>query len=674
MGHAMTDGELSAAWREFVEQQAVEQKWPNVEKLSPLEALRQMDVAVAARLESEAEFVQNFDRLPVVAVAGLKNAGKSSLVSSFLSPENRLRVARSMARNLATHRFTLWLPALWENNAAILSQLKSRLAASFGHAPEALKSTPAEAIQQQTDPTGIERPLLAFDPSLDASGIALVDCPDIETSPGEDPQTNPRLRMLAAARDFCAGVIVVLPRSRIEVATVEVVLKYLPEAAQVFAINRVEDEEAHLVAEELTERLHEFACKPDLVYLAFSFRDESYRQRTPAVDPNRTADSAARLPFFFRVEPSAEGNLPDAVKVERSIVQIGAVLPAKTLQQNSQREARQNFAKECVAALDSIERSVAQRAEEVGKAAADLFTTVLSLLRPAGELRFKPDPEILDRMRDSVTRTAPKWMWPAIKANQGVAKALRWTGKVSSSLWRGIVLWRGMGSLFGSKTSVDEVQDSLSRHGLSAASVASCVHGWAARQGANREEASWQADAAEILRCFNEKERSNLSDEAWDKLTSEFWTKAPKGRAALTIGGTLVVGLALAAWIGVEPGSGSVAAKLVVGKTLSVTGGELLACLGLGTLSATTAGSVLSRGIEAKIGRQQLSNFFAIAADRLGVPRDLPKKYEAEFPPPQIEFMPHSEAYGTRERKWRLGVIDDRRFANLRQVFQRLST
>jgi hypothetical protein len=662
----MLPSDLEAAWTDFAKLPVLEQTWPDAEALSALEALRRLEATHAERLERDAEFVRHFARLPIVAVAGLKNAGKSTLISTFLTPENRERIPRGLRTELGTQRFTLWLPARWERDAGLLQRLKSRLAGVFGHAAEALAADPAEAIRQQTQSDGMDRPLLAFDTALDEPGIALVDCPDIETVLGDTPEANARLRMLALTRDFCAGSIVVLSRDKLAVSTAKTILPHLPQATQIFAINSVCDELPNKVASEFTSLL---GHRPQFIYLAFRFSEEGYAARTPHCDPSRKLPVADRIPFFFEVDPAAENYLPEVAGAESSILRLAERLPPETLCQQSQQETLVDFARECAAALDRVEGATTSASKEIERAAVDLFKTMRGLRSEGGELKFKPDPEILDRMRESITRKAPGWLWPMIKFNQGVAGALRLGKKAGATLWRGVRL------LFGAspEAQIGRIRQNLSAHEMSTDVVTEALASWATRQGWTGDDARWQADAEEILRRFNNEERTNLSAVEWDELTKKFWDKAPKGKAAFTIGTTLVIGLAIAAWLAVEPIGGGLAAKLLAGKALlGVTVGEFLGSIGLGALVGTVAGQVLMRGIETKIASQQLSNLFAISADRLGVPRDLPAEFAKEFPAPSIVPKPHRDAYGVRERHWHLARSIAANLARLRITLNRL--
>lgn len=665
-GSPLLSTDLTTAWSHFTELPVLEQTWPDAETLSALEALRRLDGTHAERLERDAEFVRHFARLPIVAVAGLKNAGKSTLISSFLTPENRERIPRGLEIKQGTQRFTLWLPARWEREAGLLQRLKSRLAGVFGHAAEALAADPVEAIRQQTQSDGMDRPLLAFDTALDDPGIALVDCPDIETVLGETPEANTRLRMLALTRDFCAGAIVVLPRDRLAVSTVKTILPHLPQASQIFAINSVGDELPNKVASEFTSLL---GHRPQFIYLAFHFRMEGYAGRTPHCDPSRELSVADRIPFFFQVDPAAQTYLPEVVVADSSILGLAKRLPPETLCQQSQQETLVNLARDCAAALDRVEGAATITCKEIARAAEDLFKTMLRLRSKGGDIKLKTDPEILDRMRESINRKAPGWLWPFIKANQALAEALRW-GRVGLRRVRQGLLWLVGKNL---KAETASIQQNLSDHEMPVDVVTEALASWATRHEGAGDDARWQTDAEEILRRFNNEERTNLSALEWDELTQEFWDQAPKGKAALTIGSTLVIGLAIAAWLTVEPGTGGLAAKLFAGKALvGVTVGELLGCIGLGALTSTLAGQVLVRGIETKIARQQHSNLFAIAADRLGVPRELPAEFADQFPAPRISTKPHRDAYGLHERHWQLAHPISANLARLRSALEQL--
>lgn len=56
---------------------------------------------------------------PIIAVLGQLNAGKSSVVSTFLSSAGRKRVPRGVDDDKGTHRFVYWVPASWLADNAV---------------------------------------------------------------------------------------------------------------------------------------------------------------------------------------------------------------------------------------------------------------------------------------------------------------------------------------------------------------------------------------------------------------------------------------------------------------------------------------------------------------------------------------------------------------------------
>jgi hypothetical protein len=650
----MASDRLDGFWNEYQTLPVVEQIWPVAGELAALEALRTRNREQAGRLERDFDFNRHFARLPIVAVAGLKNAGKSTLIASFLTAENRKRIPRGLARDRGTQRFTLWLPASWEADVNLLPQIKSRLADVFGHAVEALAADGAEAIRQQTLQGGMERPLLAFDAALDSAGIALLDCPDIETAHGDSRETNARLEMLARARDFCAGVIIVLTRERIEVSTVEVIHRHLPQATRIYVINKIGEEPAEAVATELAERL---GSRPELCYGAYDYRLADYTARAPDCDPNKALPSQSReVPFFFEI---TSDNAPGAIGESRSILHLSERIPPAVLQQRSQSESLRNFVKESADGLSEVELAAEAGRGDVEKAADELFKAVRRLRTKDGKLKFKPDAEILDQMQRSIARSAPWWL--PVRMGNGLRAGVSWIGRKLTFMQR-----------FG-KAEIAGMRETVEKWAAGSGEVADEIAAWARLNGGAGDAEKWKADAEEIMRRFNNEERSNLSEEEWTVLTKEFWQKAPKLKAASAIIGTFVAGLALTAWLVFEPVGGTLAAKILAGKLiLGVNVGEFLACVGLGGLAGTAAAQWLSQGIESKIGLQQVSNLYAIAADRLGVPRDVPPAYADQFPPPRIAEKPHREAWGVRERHWQIARLHAKNLRKLRDTMKDL--
>jgi len=219
------------------------QSWPDAASLPGLPALERFAPAEAEQLRQGHVFLAGLLQAPIVAVAGLINAGKSSLVAAFLSPEGRARVLRGVARRAGTHRFCLWTPAAWERDDAFRDALTRLLAEIFPEPPEPLDAAPEAAREQQRSRAHLRRPLLAFDPALDAHGLCLLDCPDIQRRDTDDAAgRQSRLEALRAAGRICSGVLMVMPRNQLEIVQVADVLEALPSALRIAAVNFVGNE------------------------------------------------------------------------------------------------------------------------------------------------------------------------------------------------------------------------------------------------------------------------------------------------------------------------------------------------------------------------------------------------------------------------------------------------
>jgi len=121
---------------------------PSEGRESFLTALRRIDRALVnetltagRRLDTASALVQR----PTIAVAGMLNSGKTSLVSSFLSPVGRQRTLRGTSNREGTHRFVLWLPQSWRQDLELWSLLVQRIGDALGQPPEELAEDPAEA-------------------------------------------------------------------------------------------------------------------------------------------------------------------------------------------------------------------------------------------------------------------------------------------------------------------------------------------------------------------------------------------------------------------------------------------------------------------------------------------------------------------------------------------------
>ncbi len=200
--------------------------WDSLDHASQADKLQTEFLATGDR--STAELVENLKadvvRLhtlsntkpcPIVAVCGMLNSGKSSLIAGFLSSTGRRRVLIGRGNESGTHRFVVWLPESWRRNNLLWEAALKQIQEAFGCSgemlsdddvdqahrqynglplleskpkDETLPTPPIDAKQRQSAP-GHNRsrdelfrvPLVATDPQLDELSIGLMDCPDVQS-------------------------------------------------------------------------------------------------------------------------------------------------------------------------------------------------------------------------------------------------------------------------------------------------------------------------------------------------------------------------------------------------------------------------------------------------------------------------------------------------------------
>jgi len=632
---------LETLWKALGELPLVHQVWPAVRQQSALETIARENPNAARRLRERYEFVRGFLVVPIVAIAGLINSGKSSLVCSFLSPAARTRVLRGMSSRHGTQRFTLWIPAGWKADPVFFARLEEMLTRVFGQAPELLSEEPEAAHAQQRTHDGLAVPLLASDPALDAHKIALLDCPDIQRpQPGELAGINARLEAVAAAGEICAGVILVAPRTEIEVRELQAIIERMPAATRIYAINLMRREPAHEVLREAREHLRP---APDYCYGAYDFDVDANRQFLPAWDPNRepASERTEQLPCFFELADDPQENAPEAIAPERSLLRVGERLSPEILRQKRQAELRAELKHELHTMLEAIEGNLSRAAAELTEARQEMLASCARLMHgEAGELRIKMDPEIAESMAESIRRTAPIDMRAFL-----LLKHRLFTG-ISKLKEQG---QRVVAGLTG-KYSLGPAKEKLAVGRLDPGQIESMLALWSAGLGFPRDKGAWSGAATAVLERYLREERTNMPAEEWDSLTQELWASAPRKLARAGMAATLVVALLTAAIIPFDGGT-----------AFAITMKELLACMAIGGAGGGLFGfggsALLQQRVEAGIGRQQFANFYAIVCDQVGLPREIPAPHEQEYPAPRVPERRNAEAFGVTDRKWLLAEV-----------------
>jgi hypothetical protein len=626
----------------------VDQCWPKMLTQSFLGWRNERDRSDTEKLIAELDFALQFAAIPIVAVAGLINSGKSSLVASFLSNEGRARVLRGVGKYHGTQRFILWLPGAWRKDDALLGQLDTLLTRVFKSAPEPLHSAFEDAHAQQRAVEQLGIPLLAFDDALNHSGIALLDCPDIQRrQPGDEDGTNTRLQVLQSAGEICAGVILVAPRHNVEVSELQKISDHLPSASRIYAVNTLRRETPH---DFLRDAPEEIANSGHPCYVSYDFDVGANSDFAPAIDPNfgAGAESASgnRLPFFFEADKDPELNARDAVGSERSLLNICARLSPEELLAKRQGEVLATLKTRLQTELARLDQEVESGRRKLEEAHAGLFEMLHRLMHEGETLRIKIDPEIAAEMVGSILRTSPWDIRLALQMKYKLRGAIR---RAASGVRKAALgVFDSLGSL-GERVAARKSELAyLDLDGLQQA-----LAFWSADQGFVWEKKLWKKDADDIVDRFREEERSNLEPGEWDVLTREFWKAAPRGRARYALATAMLTTLAAAAWMAIEPLSGAAVFSTVVkGHVVVLTAGELFAVLGVGGVVATRFAADLEREIGKKLGGRQFSNLFAIACDQVGLPRNLPAGRDKDFPPAGIPGGVRPDAFGIQQPGW----------------------
>lgn len=376
---------------------------------------------------------------PIVAILGLLNAGKSSLVSSYLSEEGRGRVLVGSSNHQGTHRFVLWLPSVWKSNSALWDNISLRLMAIFGQPLELLSDDPAEAYRQYNDTvprstiSTMEIPLVAFDRGLDQWGIALMDCPDVQTGflPHEnqgmhsdrlaqaaDSVAQARLDFLVRAAPICSSFVIVLPANAMHDQKVSQLMRVLreqvPHTKQIAAVNRVPRRyDCMTIQQELVtlygrESLHRF-------YMAYGFDGPLMRERLPIPRPEWEFSEEDPLPLFFRIDQSPPTQPPEPIPNEDWLLNIGTQLDFESLLADSIRSHVSRLQSELHSALGLLSQQCDTNIQKRKAMRESLVNACLQFsLEPNAptKVRMQASRKIIEQVSNSLERTAPWWAMP----------------------------------------------------------------------------------------------------------------------------------------------------------------------------------------------------------------------------------------------------------------------
>jgi hypothetical protein len=389
---------------------------------------------------------------PIIGVMGLLNAGKSSLVKQFLSPEGRSRVLCGTGSHQGTHRFVFWLPKAWQDDSAIMMAFREMLESAFGNQIEELSADPERAAAQYNGNGDIAAsfgiPLIAFDPALDGYGFCLLDCADFERKHPGAPDfeiTGIRVDFVRRASKLLSAVMVLGERSKAAAevlllpftktqeemdgkstrTTAELGLSGIPVFLLLNQLNFHEESPEQMLHDEEVKRLMA-RLGAQRIFVAYHGRLDRAREVIPHIF--LTPDYDPGLPCFFEPAGDAGGNAPAAVAENRVLAHhLRQLRPAALW-----AARRKSKAAELADALTRLDKRLRERLLEHHQALSAKRESLIEFIRDQvrsrdNELAFPLLPEAVASITEAIADTAPWYAKPAMWASQGVKHTLEFT-------------------------------------------------------------------------------------------------------------------------------------------------------------------------------------------------------------------------------------------------------
>ncbi len=613
---------------------ALQLVYPNERRESFLAALQRIEPSLASdviaagnRLQSATELIQH----PVVAVAGMLNSGKTSLVSSFLSRIGRERTLRGVSNAQGTHRFVLWLPQRWKAEPELWGLLLTRLAEALGSSPESLGETADEAHRQYNnrdlDASSVSVPLIATDPALDDVGIALLDCPDIVSDASLGLGTpEQRRNLLGRAATLCSAFLVVASAEQSRDTTLADMMRIagelMPGIPRLLAVNKIrpKQQSAAEVYETFLPLMRQYQI--DTIYAAYDFDVRGSETYIPTKLHNSVASPITRgdeLPIFFSLSDNPDQNPPNAITPDRLLGALPKQLDRGRMFERFRAALETNLR---VAVWDQarvrIDREVSAQegqAKSARRCMLDVGLEVFAIRGDSGEierLRLHQSKRIVDQLTAAFAMTAPWYARWSVGINTRYRRVLggagdwvrRWlptqalddkVSEVKGHFKRGD---------YGSLMTPERLRAMIRQH-----AEAHPIDHW-------KDDSPWEEACRTAIHRYDRDDFTALDPYELERACSEMWSKvswAEKGKIT-TI--PLVVMISTFAAVLMLPLDGGGTAILA-----SASISELLAAGGLSAAAAVWAGGKTAALVEQQAAKQQLIDFVAVLCDTFGVAR-----------------------------------------------------
>ncbi|MFG0266569.1 MAG: hypothetical protein ACF8AM_15705 [Rhodopirellula sp. JB055] len=636
---------------------AVERIAPQEGRESYLTALRRIEnvqsqatLAAGRRLHTASKLI---DR-PTIAVSGMLNSGKTSLVSSFLSPAGQRRTLRGTSNRQGTHRFVLWLPQSWRSDVELWSLLITRIGDSLGNSPEELSLDPESAAEQYNNRDGdaslLSVPLLATDPGLDEVGVGLLDCPDI-VSDEEFGLGSPEQRreLLGRAATLCSAFLIVTGAESSRDTTLADLLRIasdlMPGVPRMLAVNKVRPrqtpDQVHETFDPLVKRYG-----VGTLYAAYDFDVPSSRPFIPVVDehhPQRDAmvpaesdlqseDEPELLPVFFAVSEDPDNNPPAVIDEDRLLQALPSKLDRGVLFSQLHQALRINL-EDAVwnQGVESIRRNADESFEKTRQCQQVLLDSALEYFahRKIGgeviELRLHQSERIIRQLSESFAATAPWYARWGVRLNSTLRRVVGGAGDFIRNLTPTAVSRRAADDIkgrfqsgeYGGLIEPTGLINEIERHG--GTSVLTHLASDSEGGSATEVEVSVFREPVEraVLR-FEQDDFTTLDPRRLDAAVRQMWAEVPVHRkiaTGLTPLAALFATFGAVLMIPVDLGANAILAASIP---------EMLAAAGLTIMSTMWAANRGTQDVSQQAARQQLADFLAVLCDELGVARPDP--------------------------------------------------
>ena len=579
---------------------------------------------------------QKLSRCPIISIMGQMNGGKSSVLSSFLSPDGASRVPVGNGDLQGTHRFVYWLPSAWRADGRA-GQIIELITEGHGRPPQELSRDPGESHRQYN--SGLDNrellltPLVAFDDRL--GDYAFLDCPDFQSyeSAHED-----RLRFVVQSASLCSAFLFVMTQEGIRDArfqkAIMMLRESLPGAKLYLLVNKIVPEAGQPAGVASEPSLMNLAgpARVRAVYGALNFMHgggegwPGWRDLTPPALRERIGN--ARVPHFFRIFPGTHGpdqpdflvDLPSSGGLDPAELQVAQVQSTVASIQKGLRRAHS------LARQWAVERDAKVR----GLHAALLAFCVEKMFRDQeGKPLQALDPEFVEKLQAAIISQAPWYLRWGLKLNRGAAGAAKAAKELATQVAGKVRDLLPLGRVVGK---ADEL--------IQAGTTAGTIHlrGFDAKSLAKAMANDLRLQALGDGQCPKE-----LMEEAWGLvigaasqfrarvdpgrmtwLGKEFWETIPKSKKV-----TMVATSNMLTLLGAMGALGAAMLAPVDGGatlfgTLSLQATLYSAVLPVGAAAGMLLGGTFTDfliGLTELATLPQLSCVFTLACDAFGLPR-----------------------------------------------------